>query len=331
MVVSTTCRTGSGLHLDRATAPVQEVLPMSVSVRPFRRSDRDQLAALVNAHVAAVVPGISVSVNAVLAQLEREPGEFIVDPWVAERATLVAEQRGRVVAAAHLLRYGAGDDVGRAYRDSGEIRWLLAAVDAPFWPDASDAAAALTTAAVEQLDRWRVAKQHADCSLPAPGVYGIPEQWPHVAALLERAGFRPGRSEVVLLARADDLPREVEAPVPALELRRSLGINGTRLSAVAGGTEAGFVEIDLRAEASAAPRLGGWADVGNFRVAPGLDDEAVGVWLFAQAAGWLRLGGVTRLLDYAEAGEEDAIAFRERLGFRLLTRTQRGWVREPAP
>ena len=79
----------------------------SIEVRPFRRSDRDQLTALVNAHAAAVVPGVSASVNAVLAQLEREPGEFIVDPWVSERLTLVAEQRQRVVAAAHMLREDA--------------------------------------------------------------------------------------------------------------------------------------------------------------------------------------------------------------------------------
>ena len=38
-----------------------------VRVRPFRRADREQLTALVNAHVQAVVPGISVSVNTVLA------------------------------------------------------------------------------------------------------------------------------------------------------------------------------------------------------------------------------------------------------------------------
>ena len=63
-----------------------------VQVRPFRRADRDQLTRLVNAHAEAVVPGMSVSVNTVLSSLERQPGEFIVDPWVSERVTLVAEQ-----------------------------------------------------------------------------------------------------------------------------------------------------------------------------------------------------------------------------------------------
>ena len=51
------------------------------TVRPFRRDDRDQLTDLVNAHIAAVVPGVSVSVNTVLSDLERRPGEFITGPW----------------------------------------------------------------------------------------------------------------------------------------------------------------------------------------------------------------------------------------------------------
>jgi hypothetical protein len=84
----------------------------AIEVRPFRRPDRDQLAALVNAHAAAVVPGAGVSVATVLSHLERQPGETIVDPWVAERVTLVAEQHHAVVAAAHLLRYFADERAG---------------------------------------------------------------------------------------------------------------------------------------------------------------------------------------------------------------------------
>jgi|SRR5215471_12392548 len=88
----------------------------SIEVRPFHRRDRQQLADLVNAHAQAVVPGMGVSVSALLSELERQPGEFIVDPWVSERTTLVAEQRYRVAAAAHLLRYYADERAGRAYR-----------------------------------------------------------------------------------------------------------------------------------------------------------------------------------------------------------------------
>lgn len=54
----------------------------SIQIRPFHRGDREQLTGLVNAHVGAVVPGVSISVNTLMSQLEREPGEAIVDPWV---------------------------------------------------------------------------------------------------------------------------------------------------------------------------------------------------------------------------------------------------------
>ncbi|HEV2244777.1 MAG TPA: hypothetical protein VGR98_27325, partial [Streptosporangiaceae bacterium] len=137
----------------------------SIEVRPFRRSDRDQLTDLVNAHAEAVVPGMSVSVNAVLRQLERDPGEFIVDPWVSERATLVAEQGHRITAAAHLLRYFADERAGESYRGSGEIRWLvfwpLAPAGNPYWPDPRLGAEELIAACVRQLDGWGVAWQGA--------------------------------------------------------------------------------------------------------------------------------------------------------------------------
>jgi hypothetical protein len=94
----------------------------SIEVRRFHRRDRDQLTGLVNAHAAAVVPGMGVSVATVLGQLEREPGEFIVDPWVSERVTLVAEQRGRIAAAALLLRYASDERVSPSYRGVGDIR-----------------------------------------------------------------------------------------------------------------------------------------------------------------------------------------------------------------
>lgn len=301
---------------------------MSIEVRPFRRSDRDQLTGLVNAHVAAVVPGVVVSVNAVLAQLEREPEEFIVDPWVVDRETIVAEQRGSVVAAAHLLRYGRGAEVGESYRDGAEIRWLLCSVDAPFWPDASAAGRAVAEAAVARLESWGASKIFADGTLPAPGVYGIPDQWPHVAALLESVGFRhDGRTEVLLIARVADLSGPAPLPESGVELRRTLGINGTRFAAVRGEEALGFVEVEALADASRQPRVGGLADIGNFEVAEEWRGRGLDTWLLAQAADWLRLAGVDRLLAYASPDEAAWLAFLAGAGFRELTRTRRGWVR----
>jgi GNAT superfamily N-acetyltransferase len=304
----------------------------SVEVRPFRRGDRQQLTALVNAHVQAVVPGVSVSVNTVMSQLERDPGEFIVDPWVAERATLVAEQRGRVVAGAHLLRYGTGEGVSESYRDSGEISWLLYWPQASYWPDSAKAADSLVAACLAQLRRWGVSRWHADGALPAPGVYGVPEQWPHVRELYEHAGFvHNGPTEVVLLVRVDELPRPSEAPIAGLEVRRAVGVNGTRLSACLGEEVVGFIEVDANlADGGRLAQLGGWADVGNLHVGEAYRRRGVATWLVGQAADWLRLARVERLLDYAWPEQEDCLALLRRLGFRELTRTARGWSTEPA-
>jgi GNAT superfamily N-acetyltransferase len=312
-----------------------------VQVRPFRRGDRDQLTRLVNAHAEAVVPGMSVSVNTVLGSLERQPGEFIVDPWVSERVTLVAEQRSRVAAAAHLLRYYPDDRAGPAYRDAGEIRWLLywplAPAGNPFWPDVTGAAEALIAACADVFGRWGVTRRYAGGELPVPGVYGVPEQWPHVAALYRGAGFaHTGHTEVVYLAPVEDLPGPGRPPLDGLAVSRSVGINGCRLSAVLGEEVIGYIETEILDRGERLSRRGGWADVGNLHVAAGYRRRGVGSWLLGQAADWLRLAQVTRLLDYAwlkdsdPTGQsyDDYLAFLPAVGFRELTRTARGWTRE---
>ena len=297
----------------------------AVQVRPFRRADREQLTALVNAHIQAVVPGVVVSVNTVLSQLERNPGEFIVDPWVSERATLVAEQRGRVVAAAHLLRYGAGEEVGQAYRGSAEVNWLLFWPRANHWLDSEEAAAALMDACLERLGSW-AGHWHADGVLPAPGVYGMPAQWPHVRKLYQRAGFvHDGQVEIVLLARVDELPGPSAPPLQGLALERSVGESGTRLLARLGEELVGFVEVDANlVEGGRLAHLGGWADVGNLHVVEAYRRRGVGTWLVGQAADWLRLARVDRLLAYAWPKEQDQLGLLGRVGFRELTRTARG-------
>ena len=304
----------------------------AVQVRPFRRADREQLTALVNAHIQAVVPGAAVSVNTVLSQLERNPGEFIVDPWVSERATLVAEQRGRVVAAAHLLRYGAGEEVGQAYRGSAEVNWLLFWPRANHWLDSEEAAAALMDACLGRLGSWG-GHWHADGVLPAPGVYGMPAQWPHVRKLYQRAGFvHDGQVEIVLLARVDELPGPSAPPLEGLALERSVGESGTRLSARLGEEVVGFVEVDANlVEGGRLAHLGGWADVGNLHVVEAYRRRGVGTWLVGQAADWLRLARVDRLLAYAWPKEQDQLGLLGRVGFRELTRTARGWHHRSGP
>lgn len=312
----------------------------SIEVRAFRRSDREQLTDLVNSHAAAVMPGQGASVSAVLAALERQPGEFIEDPWVSKRVTLIAEQADRVAAAAHLLRYFADERAGKAARDVGEIHWLLFWPEAPaanpYWPDATSAAEALMAKCIGQLQEWGVSRQQAGGELPVRGVYGLPDQWPHISALYERAGFaHTGHTEIIYLARVQDLPRGADAPVAGLSVRRTLGMNGTRLSAVHGDHVVGYIEVETFDEGERLSRQGGWADISNLQVADSYRRRGVASWLLAQAADWLRLAGVDRLLGYAwsegtdPAGGDYAAdrAFLAAAGFRELSRTRRGWER----
>jgi GNAT superfamily N-acetyltransferase len=312
-----------------------------IDVRPFHRRDREQLTSLINAHAAAVVPGIGVSVAAVLSDLERQPDEFITDPWVNERVTLVAEQGNRVVAAAHLLRFFADERAGEGVRGAGEIHWLVfwpeAPAGNPYWPDATQAAEMLIAACIRQLEQWDVSSQDAGGELPVPGVYGVPEQWPHIRALYERAGFlHKGHTEVVHLARLEDLPRPAGPPVEGLSVRRSVGMNGTRLSASLGEQVIGYIEVDTLQEGQRLTRHGGWADIGNLCVAENHRRRGIASWLLGHAAGWLQLAHVDRLLDYTsldDPTEPDKTGYRMFLaasGFAELTRTRRIWTRAGA-
>jgi GNAT superfamily N-acetyltransferase len=174
--------------------------------------------------------------------------------------------------------------------------------------------------------------------LPVPGVYGVPEQWPHIRGLYEQAGFtHTGHTEFVYLAKVADLPHSAEPPVPGLSVRRSVGMNGTRLSAVLGGEVIGYIEVETFEEGQRLSRHGGWADVGNLRVTEPYHRRGIATWLLGQAANWLRLAQAERLLDYAGLEDQDPTgqdytgyrAFLVASGFLELTRTKRGWTRTP--
>ncbi|MEU9336125.1 N-acetyltransferase [Streptomyces sp. NPDC048290] len=298
------------------------------TVRPFHRADRDQLTDLINLHIAAVVPGVSVSVNTVLSALERQPDEFITDPWVAERVTLVAEARRHVVAAAHLLRYRADAEVGADYRGTGEVTWFVSRPGASFLPDADKAAELLMNACLAQLARWDVRVRHADGALPAPGVYGVPHAWPHIRAVYENAGFRhTGDTEVLLIGRVADLPQPRHRA--GVRVERTLGGCGTRLTAYgADGDPLGHVEVDTSiARPERHTRAAGLADIGDLVVVR--ENEGWEEWLLGQAADWLRWCGTERILAYEDANDQEAIDRLNGLGFQELTRTDRGWRHGP--
>jgi GNAT superfamily N-acetyltransferase len=293
-------------------------------VRPFRRADRDQLTALVNAHIATVVPGWAVSAAVLLAQIERDPAQYVTEPWVDDRATLVAEVDGRLVGAAHLRRYRDDADVGPDWRGAGEIAWLVC------WPAHEAAGDALLAACVRSLGIWGVRRCFADGDLPTPATYGIPDAWPHVRRLLTRSGFDPRaeREEIQLAGGLDGVPEPGPAPLAGLALRRVVGTFGARFEGVLDGRVVGFVEAqDDHTRGGSLSRLDGWADLAELHVTEDLRGRGIGTWLVQHLVSWLRLGGTHRFL-VALAGEDIGLEpWMARFGWRRIGRSRRGWER----
>jgi GNAT superfamily N-acetyltransferase len=298
----------------------------TTEVVPLAADHLDQLTGLLNAHLDAVVPGFALPAAYLAERLTRDPGEAIVDPWVLRRRTLVAVDRDRVVAATHLLRYGATADVGPDFRDVGEIAWLLA------WPSAGDAAGAVLAAGVSLLADWGAEAQLlCTGSMFVPTVSGIPNTWPHIAAIVRAAGYapEPEREEVLYAGRIDGLEPPTAPPIEGLELARRMGDFAPRFAAELAGESVGLFDVGSDVTAGGLlPALAGWAELWNLWVEERYRSQGVGSWLVRSAAPYLRLGGCDRMLVTVAVHGERAGAgrFYERLGLVRLARLDRAWT-----
>ena len=156
-----------------------------VKILELQPTHLEQVQYLVNSHLGAVVPGWALPLEYIAFCLKRNPSEYVTDPWVWERKSLVALKEGRVCGAAHLLKYGADSPAS----GSGEIDWFVC------WPNETATGAALLSAAEEQLGAWECRESRFDGNLPAPLMSGVPDSWPHVTELISRSRLRAlGRS-----------------------------------------------------------------------------------------------------------------------------------------
>ncbi len=300
-----------------------------MEIRAFHRGDRDQLTELVDTHIAAVVPGWAVSVSTLLSQLEREPSQYVVDPWVVERCTLVGLRRDRIVAAAYLKRYASDERVTPDYTDAGEIVWLVC------YPHTMEVGHALAAVCVKQLEEWQVARQWADGSLPTPATYGVPDVWPHVEEIYRAAGFNDheGRTEILLAGSLDGAGEPGPPPIDGLALRRRVANKTTSFVAVLDGEEIGYVNVrDDLTRGGTVSRLSGWADLWELKVDPGYRGRGVATWLVRTAVAWCRLGGCTRMLASAapDMPEAEMERFYARFGWHEIARLRRRWERASA-
>ncbi|HEU5102243.1 MAG TPA: GNAT family N-acetyltransferase [Roseiflexaceae bacterium] len=299
-----------------------------ISIACYQPEHLPQLQALINTHMGALVPGWALPEAAIASRLQRNPGEYVVDPWVAERVTLCAIERQRVVAAAHLLRYGSGSEVGAGYHNLSEIAWFLA------WPEASTAAAALLKATRGQIERWGVAQGWAlETCLPAGPFAGVPDAWPHIAAALAIAGYsldsREAREEALYAGYLGQIPEPAAPPIAGLSIRRTTGRFGAHFVASLGEQAVGDCDcVSDLTDGGALPALYGWGELAELEVREPWRGRGIGTWLAQHAAAWMRLGGCSRIILSVAAEDETAGAgrFYQQLGWNPLSRFQRGWV-----
>jgi GNAT superfamily N-acetyltransferase len=277
--------------------------------------------------MGALVPGWALPESYIASRMQRDPGEYVVDPWVSARLTLCAIERQRVVAVAHLLRYGGGAEIGSAYRNNAEIAWLLA------WPDAAGHTAALLKAAGDQFARWGSAAAWAlETCLRAGPFTGLPDTWPHIAAALAGAGYQrdPGMAREEALFGGPIMQIEPPpAPIDGLTMQRSIGRFGTRFTAKLDYQSVGECDcVSDLTDGGALPALRGWGELAELEVREPWRSRGIGAWLVQHALAWLRLGGCTRIVLSVAADDEAAGAgrFYRRFGWDALVRFQRGWV-----
>lgn len=297
------------------------------SILPFHPSHCFQVRELVNAHLGAVIPGWALPDAAILDRLSSDPGEYIVDPWVTERVTLCALDRQRVVAIAHILRFGDGPEVSAYYKGAAELGWFL------FWPDGADAASAILEAVINQMNSWGAARQFAGLSLPVRVFAGVPDVWPHVHKALVATGFETEAipREAVYAGPLQGIPPPGNPPVAGMTLRRRVDRWGSYFAAILEEQEVGWCECvgDLT-QGGLLPAMAGWAELSEMHAEASWRSRGIGSWLVQHAVDWLRLAGCTRIALNVSADDEarGAGRFYNRFGWRSITRLHRSWERQ---
>jgi hypothetical protein len=207
----------------------------------FSAAHLPQLLQLVNLHLTSVIPGWALSEAALARHLERDDSQPVTDPWVAERASLCALEGSRVLAAAHVLRYGTESEIGDAYRGTAEISWFLAR------PGRSDAAMEVLATVDDQFRRWGIANPRGwGPGLPAGPLWGVPDVWPHVADALEAAGYRPdpaAHREALYGGWLPALAPPASSPVSGLTILQRVETYETRFAVSLDGEEIGHCDV----------------------------------------------------------------------------------------
>ena len=293
-----------------------------VQIAPLDRSHLPQVLALVNSHLSTAIPGWSLTADYFWERLKSEPQEYITDPWVVERKSIVGIVRDRVCAAAHLRRYG--DDT--RWKGVGDIDWIL------FWPGEREAGAAVLTECRRQMNAWQVVDEQISGPLPVPVCVGIPNVWPHISDLVEQFGYSANEDvdESVYGGTLNGISALGESPVSDVTIHRDAGKFGTRFVARLDGQDIAHCECiaDLT-EGGQLPALAGWAELSELATSETMRNQGVGSWVVRHAVEWLRLAKCDRIVLSVARDDEKAGAgrFYQRFGWMPLVR-QKHWRRQ---
>ena len=292
-----------------------------VRIETYNECHLAQLQSLMNSHLDVLVPGWALPLEYISSRLERNPAEYVTDPWVVERSTIMGLVKDRVCATAHVLR--SVDEQGKG---SAEICWFLA------WPEKKEAGSEVLAAAGELLRSWGFDEQRFGLSLPIPVCVGVPDVWPHIAELLQASGYFPqeGSKEAVYGGGLVDTAPVGDPPIDGLEIRRSMGRFGTQFSAVLDGQViSNCACIADLTQGGRLPAFSGWAELSEIETEGEWRNKGIGSWVLRHAINWLRLAGCDRCVFAVSPDDEEAGAgrFYRRMGWEPLIREQKEWIR----
>ena len=299
-----------------------------ISIRPFQRRDRDQVTALANAHLAAVLPGLIVSANALLAQFEREPDEYVVDPWVAERACWSPRQRTtcspRPYWSATAPRTPVGP--GLPWRRRDPLAALLPESDGP---GRRHPAAARLPGRVPPLAGPR---EFANGALPAPGAYGVPDVWPHIRPCSPEPDSLTAGARRCSPSGSPNCRESVPRRGRRLRIARSVAALGTRFAALGPRPESGYCDVDSMlgepGRFAAGQRL---ADIGNLWVEPEFRRRGDGPLAAGHGRGLAGSGRRTHPAELPGPSSFRGAGVPGAVGFTPMLTTTRGLQRRIGP
>ena len=180
---------------------------LSIRIEPFRAEHLPALVGVVRAHTELVPPrGAEMSENALLEVLTGYPTlwhhHYHDEPYTPDHVQALVALEGESVSGMVVVRWDDANSLGHI--------GLLAFDSAQ--PDAGDI---LVEAAVETTVDHGCKSISTDDRCPLGlGWFGVPGTWPHVVAALERSGFAPADSWVLMVAETDVPPTGVLSATP---------------------------------------------------------------------------------------------------------------------